>query len=257
MENVKKTKEKSLFIKIFKIIEAVLMVIIFFISTVIVVQRVTNNEHAFLGFRIFRVETGSMIPKYNIADVILVREADISKIEVGDDLVYNGEKGQTKGKVITHQVIRKEQDENGENVFITKGINNTKEDPAVYGHQIIGIVQQKIHSVTLIMNLLLNRYTLYFLIILPVTIYIFFMELYGKEKRVRKEIRARNKKAQEKEEKEEKKKREKEEKIKQRRLGTREIKRIGNKENQKVEKNETTKIDSKETKKSVKKETKK
>ena len=238
MEKIEKTKEKkNLFTKILKILETILMIIIFFISTVIVVQRLSNNEYGFLGFRIFRVETGSMIPKYNIADVILVQEKDIDKIKVGDDLVYNGKEGSTRGKTITHQVVRIGEDENGQKIFYTKGIANKKEDPAVYGTQIMGIVTRKLYSVTLIMNLLLNRYTLYFLIILPVTIYIFFMELYGREKKVRQEIRDRNKKAKQKDEKEKEKQKAKEDKIKQRRLGTRDIKRIGNKEVKK----ETTK----------------
>ena len=63
---MKKTKEKSVLKKILNALEFILMIIILFISTVIVVQRVTNNQYAFLGFRIFRVETGSMIPKYKV-----------------------------------------------------------------------------------------------------------------------------------------------------------------------------------------------
>ena len=261
MENIKKTKDRNIFRKIFKIIETIFMVVILFICTVIVVQRVTNNEYAFLGFRIFRVETGSMIPKYNIADVILVNEKDVSKLEVGDDLVYFGTTGQTKGKVITHQIIRIEKDESGEDVFITKGIANTKEDPGVYGSQVLGVVQRKLYGITLITNLLLNRYTLYFIIILPATIYIFFMELYGKEKKMRSEIRARNKKAQEREEKERIKKQEKEEKIRARRLGARDRKLLADKataqnEEKQIEKDEKLKEEVKNKKEAKPKDTK-
>ena len=61
-----------------------------FVSITIVTQRVSNNENSFLGFRIFKVETGSMIPKYQIGDVILIKEKDINKIKVGDDVTYFG-----------------------------------------------------------------------------------------------------------------------------------------------------------------------
>ena len=247
MEKVKKTKDTSNFIKVLKVIEAILMVVILFICTVIVTQRITGNKTAFLGFRIFRVETGSMIPKYNIADVILVKEKPIDKIVVGDDLVYSGEKGNTRGKTITHRVIRIEEDENGEKVFYTKGIANKKEDPAVYSKQIMGTVKTKLYVITLIMNLLLNRYTLYFIIILPATFYIFFSEFHGRERRIRQDIRKRNKKAQEKEEKEKAKQKARDEKAAQRRIGTREQKRLGNKESaeetSKTEKKTKTKQD--------------
>ena len=58
---------------IWNIIVKIIAVIIVLISIIIVVQKVTNNKEAFLGYRIFRVQTGSMIPKYLIGDVILVK----------------------------------------------------------------------------------------------------------------------------------------------------------------------------------------
>lgn len=156
-----------------KIIEKILVIAILFVSLTIVTQRLTNNEKAFLGFRIFRVQTGSMIPKYEIGDVILVKEKDTNKIEVGEDVTYLGTAGSMKGLIVTHQVIEIEMVD-GQRVFHTKGIANNLEDPVISGSQIEGVVQSKMYILTAICSLLTNKYIFYFLGIVPLTIYIFF-----------------------------------------------------------------------------------
>ena len=163
---------------IWKILEKLIMVAIILISIIIVTQRVSKNETAFLGFRIFRVETGSMIPKYQIGDVILVKETDINKIQVGDDVTYNGTAGTMKGKVVTHQVIEITEKE-GKKIFKTKGIANNAADPLIYGSQIDGVVQCRLRIITLICDLLSNRYVFYFCGVLPLTIWIFFAVIKG------------------------------------------------------------------------------
>ena len=91
--------------KIAKIIEVILITIIIFISLIIIIQRFSNNEKSFLGYRIFRVETGSMVPKYLVGDVILVKDQKFEQLKIGDDLTYNGLSGNVAGKIITHQII--------------------------------------------------------------------------------------------------------------------------------------------------------
>ena len=149
------------------------MIALIIISLIIITQRATDNEKAFFGYRIFRVQTGSMIPKYQIGDVILVKEKDIDQITIGEDVTYWGSTGVMRGKLVTHQVIDIEIYE-GEKIFHTKGIANTAEDPVVYGEQINGVVQSKLYILTGICSLLNNRHVLYFCIILPITIFIFF-----------------------------------------------------------------------------------
>jgi len=156
-----------------KIIEKIIIIAIIIISLIIVTQKLSNNDKSFLGYRIFRVQTGSMIPKYNIGDVILVKEKDINKIVKGDDVTYWGTSGVMKGKIVTHQVIDIEEIE-GKKVFHTKGIANPTEDPVVYGDQISGVVQSKLYIMTGVCSILTNQYGFYFLGIIPVTIIIFF-----------------------------------------------------------------------------------
>ena len=159
---------------IWKLIEKVLMILIILISIIILTQRLTNNEKSFLGLRIFRVQTGSMVPKYQIGDVILVKEKDINKIKIGEDVTYWGTTGTMKGKLVTHQVINIEEI-GGQKVFHTQGIANNTEDPIVYGNQINGVVQGKLYVMTLITIALSNKYIIYFCGILPLTLFIFLV----------------------------------------------------------------------------------
>lgn len=208
--NDTKNKRKSVFKGILNFFETILTILIVLICLIIIIQRVSNNEKSFFGYRLFKIESGSMIPKYNINDVILVKEIDLNKIQVGDDLVYIGTVGDAKGKVITHQVVKKEQSKE-QIEFYTKGLANETTDPVVYENQVLGIVQSKVYTLTLITNILLNVYSLYFLIILPIILNLFFNELHSKD---RKERYLQRRRKEEKEELESQKKKEEKNSIK-------------------------------------------
>lgn len=174
------TKKNKTVRKTFKIlwdiIVKLLTLLIVLISLIIIVQKVTNNKESFFGYRIFRVQTGSMIPKYQIGDVILVKKQDVDKIKVGDDVTYLGESSSVKGILITHRVIDI-QEVDGKKEFHTQGIANNLEDPVVHGNQINGVVQFKMPILTLLCKLLNNKYIFYFGAVLPLTLYIFFRVL--------------------------------------------------------------------------------
>ena len=164
---------------IWGIIVKILMLIIIFISIIIIVQKVTNNQESFLGFRIFRVQTGSMIPQYQVGDVIIVKETEPDQIKIGDDVTYQGKTGQMKGLLVTHRVVDIEEVD-GKRVFHTKGIANNLEDPVVSENQINGVVQTKMYILSWICVLLNNKYVFYFCGILPLTIYVAFRVFKGK-----------------------------------------------------------------------------
>ena len=175
----KKLNISKIFKVLWNILSKIITILILFVSIIIVVQKVTNNKESFFGYRIFRVQTGSMIPKYNIGDVILVKEKDIDKIKVGDDVTYKGENGSVKGLLVTHRVIDIEEVD-GKKAFHTKGIANNLEDPIVYGNQINGVVQTKLYILSLICLLLNNKYVFYFCGVLPLTIYVGFRIFKGR-----------------------------------------------------------------------------
>lgn len=148
-----------------------LVVLVLLILAVVILQRVTNNNASIGGIRIFNIVTESMMPEYKVGDILVSKSIEPSKIEIGDDLVYLGEKGSFQGKTITHRVIEIEQ-QDGEYKFHTKGIANTEEDPIVSESQVYGVIIYKAHILSFISKIINNLYGFYFLIFVPLTILI-------------------------------------------------------------------------------------
>lgn len=167
--------------KLFSMLRFLITIIILAIVAVIVVQRISNNTNALLGYRIFTIVTESMVPKYEVGDVILVGEKNITEIQVGEDVAYMGKVGSFAEKIVTHQVIDIQTDENGELIFHTKGIANDTEDPTIKGDQIYGVVQSKLKIMSFLNGIINNMYGMYFLIVIPLAV-IFFTEIRGFKK---------------------------------------------------------------------------
>ena len=164
--------KKETFKKILRIIKTVLNVVIgIFIALfllVVCLQRFTDNNLSLFGFRMFTVLTGSMEPKYNVGDVLFSKSIDPDDIKVGDAISYLGESGDVKDKVVTHEVVEIETDENGEKIFHTKGIANIIEDPIVHADQIYGKVIHKSTVLSFISKTIRTPVGLIVLIIIPV-----------------------------------------------------------------------------------------
>lgn len=163
---------KNKFLKyIWKTIKVISTIFILIVIGIILIQRVFNNNVSIFGYRIFTVATGSMEPEYKVLDIIFVRQTESNNINIGDDLVYLGESGDFKGKIITHRVIKKETIEN-KTVFHTQGIANTVEDPLVNEDQIYGKVLFKGVVLSFINKIINNPVGFYILIIVPVAVLI-------------------------------------------------------------------------------------
>lgn len=131
-------------------------------------QRFSNNQITFLGYRMFSVASSSMAPDYQVGDVLIVKITDPDDIKVGDSVTYYGKVGSFANKVITHQVIKIDKDVDGNRIFHTKGISNLVEDPIVYEEQIYGVVQFKSEILSFIYKLINTKYGMFLLIIVPI-----------------------------------------------------------------------------------------
>lgn len=155
----------------YKIIKAIIFIVLLLYVVFTIIQRVSGNQSIF-GYRLFAVATGSMVPDYNINDVLAIKEVNHNEIKVGDDITYLGKKQDVRGKIVTHRIIDIEE-KNGKKTYLTKGINNDVEDPTIGDNQIYGKVVGKVPVVTQINHIVKNQYGFFFLIFLPLVIVIF------------------------------------------------------------------------------------
>lgn len=158
--------------KIGKIIKTIfnvaITVFVLLFLLIVCLQRFSNNEITFLGYRMFSVASSSMAPDYNIGDVLIVKKTEPDKIKVGDSISYYGKVGSFAGKVITHQVIEIDKDVDNNLVFHTKGISNLVEDPLVYADQIYGVVVHRSKVLSFIYKTVNTKYGMFIFIVIPI-----------------------------------------------------------------------------------------
>ena len=135
-----------------------------------VVQKSSSNRKSILGIKIFTVITGSMIPVYDIGDILIVKDVQPEEIKVEDDIVYVGEKGTYRNKTITHRVQEIKQKDDGNYSIITKGVANFARDPEINQTQVLGKVIGQVSIFSFILKLITD---IYVLILIPVVILIY------------------------------------------------------------------------------------
>lgn len=123
----KKNAKKILLKKIFRFIYISVFTIILILVMYLGYMKYIKNEKntGLFGFRQYLVITGSMEPKFNVGDMIIVREIPKEKIQVGDIINYVSENGTD---TITHRVTDIVELD-GNTYYKTKGDNNSSEDP--------------------------------------------------------------------------------------------------------------------------------
>lgn len=159
-----------------KILYQIFIIICLLLAVIIVLQKVTDSNRTILGYRIFRVITGSMEPEYDIGQVVICKETDPNDIKVGDDIVYLGKYGEYNGKIIMHEVIGIDRDENNNLNFHAKGLHSSSmEDPQIKESQIYGVVKFKSGILTVLYKLATSIYSAFIIItILVLNVFISF-----------------------------------------------------------------------------------
>ena len=158
-----------------KILEKLIMILFVFVILmliIVILQRATDNSVALGGYRIFTVATGSMVPKYEVGDVLISKEINPDEIKVGDDIAYLGTKESYKGKIVTHRIIDIE-NKNNDMVIHTKGVSNILEDPVITNNKIYGKVERRLALISIINKTIKNKYGFFFIIFVPLVLVIF------------------------------------------------------------------------------------
>lgn len=163
-----KSKRNKIFKVIKTIFNSVVGIVLAAFIVVVFLQRFSDNKISFFNYRMFTVVSQSMKPKYDIGDVLISKQVDPSKIKVGDTISYQGMTGDLANKVITHQVIKIEIDENGKYIFHAKGLANLVEDPVLTEDQVYGVVVYKSFILSLVYRIVGTSIGFYLFIIVPI-----------------------------------------------------------------------------------------
>ena len=97
---MKKLLENKALKIIGNILYYLLVILVVMILAVVLLQRVTNNNISLAGIRVFNIVTESMVPKYQVGDILISKTIEPDKIKEGDDLVYLGKEDSFKDKIV-------------------------------------------------------------------------------------------------------------------------------------------------------------
>lgn len=169
---IQKIKNNKILHILYRALEFIVFGALILYVMMIAFQRFSNNQ-SILGYRIFTVASGSMEPAYKVGDVILVKDTDPSKLQVGDVITYLGNQSSVSGMIITHRIIKIEQKTDGTLAYTIKGDANQMEDPIIDSSQIYGKVVTKLSFFTVISNIIHNQFGFFFLVFIPIVLFIF------------------------------------------------------------------------------------
>ncbi len=168
-DNRPKINAKKIIKIVLIILYQILVIMALILTMVIVLQRISANNQSIGGYKIFRVITGSMEPEYEVGEVVISKEVNPKDIKVGDDIVYLGRVGEYSGKIIMHNVVAIDTDENGDLIFHAKGLqSNSVEDPQIREDQIYGVVTYTSSILTILYDLATNIYSIFAIVIILV-----------------------------------------------------------------------------------------
>ncbi len=171
-----------------KILSTIICIIILFFivfNITLIVESYINPDElpSFLGIKSFVIVSESMEPTIMTNDVIFIVDTSKENLEVGDIISFR-----TGDYINTHRIVRIEE-RNGEEVYITKGDNNSNEDRTPVKFQDIeGKYLFRLPKIGKITEMLKSRITLVVLLIFLVIIAYYEVRI-SKRKLKRKEER--------------------------------------------------------------------
>lgn len=151
---------------ILNLIEITILIIISFFAFLLIFQSTFLKNKSIFGYRSYVIASNSMYPVLEYGDVILVKDISFDDIEIGDIITYQGNNGELKNKIITHEVI----DINYVNdvrVLVTKGRANTGVDPYVYPEQIYGKFFYKYTIISFVSKIVRNKFGFILFVFIP------------------------------------------------------------------------------------------
>lgn len=114
--------------KIFNVITTLLVIVVVAFAVMIVGARL-------IGLKVYTVLSGSMVPTYNVGDLIYVKEINTDELKVGDAITFMLD----KDTVATHRIVEIVENSDKTISFRTKGDANKVVDAnPVHSKNVIG-----------------------------------------------------------------------------------------------------------------------
>ena len=130
---------KKIFKTICRVIKIIFIVIISLYILFLILNKISNST-SILGYRILTINNSTMDKEYSINDVILVKECNVKKLRVGDDITYKGIDGGYNNTLVTSRLAKIEVNDDMSLIYTTKGVSSPVFDPSIGDEQIVGKV---------------------------------------------------------------------------------------------------------------------
>ena len=104
-EKLKKIKENKVLKFIGNVLYTIMFILVVLMLLVVVMQRVTNNNIAIGGIRMFSVATGSMIPVYEVGDILISKEIEPEKIILAVPFYTRVWTTNSEGKIVSNNTV--------------------------------------------------------------------------------------------------------------------------------------------------------
>ena len=126
-EQAEQVKRKSVRSFISFVATVLVFLLVFAVFWTVFNARRQGKIPTFFGYSFSIVVTGSMEPDIKVGELLIVKEADIKSVNVGDDIMFVSQSGVIKGEYVVHRVVEKGTDEKGD-FLRTKGVHNSVVD---------------------------------------------------------------------------------------------------------------------------------
>ena len=176
---------KGLFKYLYTVITWTLFIIFVIIGVLLLYYYISVRLYATKGekfepkFSVYTIVSGSMEPTISVYDVIINTKVDkIEDIKYNDVITFISTWPVNSGMTVTHRVVGTKTLDDGQTCLITRGDNNTQDDPTcVKKGNIIGITRAVIPSLGKVQLMLANRGGWLLVLIIP-ALYIIIKDIF-------------------------------------------------------------------------------
>lgn len=155
--------------KILKGLTYVLVGLLVVLNVAILAMKISGKEVNIFGYHIYYIASGSMEPTIKTGEVIVGKEEGIEDLEIEDIVTFYGTKGSLAGKIITHRIIDK-YEEDGETYIVTKGDATGNIDEAIPASDVISVYKFTIPLVGYLVRLISSKLGFLLVIIIPFSV---------------------------------------------------------------------------------------